>query len=79
MLIITTADIEHTSRGLESDRVKTRQVIHAVEAKDTDDACRIVRTFYEQKSDSDPYGERYRVLDVEAFEQLSEASLVKIT
>lgn len=76
MLFITTGTVLRTCRGIEQDSHSEKAVIHAVEATDAEQACYIVKCFYEQQSEpGQPYGELVRVQDTEAFAPLSLASL----
>jgi hypothetical protein len=76
MLFIATATVTKLERGIEQDNTSTGPVIHAVEAKDADEATSILHRHYEQQSDTDsPYGTRYSVEDAQAFAPLSLASL----
>lgn len=76
MLFIVTATIARLDRGFESDHATTRPVIHAVEAKDAEEATSILQQHYERRNEPDsPYSTRYSVSDANAFEPLSMASL----
>lgn len=75
MLFIVTAKVRHVQRGIEQDKETESSVSHVVDADSGNQAESILIDFYEQKSDREPYGERYSVLESQFFEPLSLASI----
>ena len=76
MLFIVTATVTHVERGIEHDTETVMHPMHPVEADSSSQAEEIVRAHYVGKSDcSGPYGSRYSVADLNAYEYLSKATL----
>lgn len=75
MLFIVTATVKKTERGIESETETTYPVTHAVEADCEHGAGAILYDHYEKLSQTEPYGERYQVSDVQGFPPLSLATL----
>jgi hypothetical protein len=75
MLFIVTATVRHVQRGVTEDTEREFPVSHVVDADSGNSAEAILIDFYEQKSDRDPYGERYSVRDSQYFQPLSSADI----
>lgn len=75
MLFIVVGKVRHVQRGIENDRESEKTATHVVDADSASSAEAIFIDFYEQKSDREPYGERYSVLETEAFAPLSIADI----
>lgn len=75
MLFIVTATVKKTERGIESETETIYPVTHAVTAGCEHEAAGILCDHYEKLSQTEPYGDRYLVSDVQGFPPLSLAIL----
>ena len=79
-IFIASGTVCLVERGLYNDTEKSEAFFHLVQAETSSDAERKVREHYYAKTEASfgggPYGTRYRVDDVTAWEQIGEIKLL---